>query len=171
MPLSVTIDTAPMRRLSSAMKDAPRHIRTEMVEAMRTAVAPVEAEVRASARTTLPGDLGEWTALLQVQTRAASSGPRTGVTLEATMNRKPAAKSGRRAGPRADLNAINRGRVMHYAWGQSRKGGAGLFGPQMVKPGFWTGPLRSTTAVRARKEIEAAMIRAASRVAAAAATR
>ena len=69
-------------------------------------------------------------------------------------------------GKQADLNAIDRGRVMHPVWGRAKRSGInGLAGPQLVARGYFSNVMDGLVARRAEKEILAALQRAVARVA------
>jgi hypothetical protein len=158
---NVSVDAAGLRQLGQAMRGADKQIKRELFKAVQRATRPVKEEIKASARATLPssGGLNEWVAQIGIRTRQAYTGRSVGITITGTLDNKKVARGrgkGRRKagtfGARADLRAINRGRVMHPAWGRGP-----LVGPQMVKAGFWDEPLEGLTARRARKEIVEAM--------------
>ena len=166
-------DGASLRDFGATLKGADREFRREVSRAIGHEAKVIPPEIKQSARDTLPstGGLGEWVAGIKLKVRQSFTGRAAGVTIVGTLDNKSAVRKtssggrykGRRAGTfgaRADLRAINRGRVMHPAWGRARADGSGLFGPQPVEPGFWDRPLEGTTAQRARRGIEAALVRA-----------
>jgi hypothetical protein len=80
-----------------------------------------------------------------IKTKQSYSGKFPGITITGTLDNKSAVRrsGGKRSrsrksgtfGARADLRAINRGRVMHPVYGHGP-----LVGPQMVQAGFWDRP-------------------------------
>jgi hypothetical protein len=175
--IAVSFDGRSVREFGKAMKSADKEIRKEVRKAVTAAAKPVKDEVRKSAETMLPGSLGLWaSAGLTLKVKQAYSAATSSVTVVGDLDNKKvkrgAGKGRRRSGtfgPVGDLKALNRGRVMHPAWGRAKKDG-GLFGPQMVKAGFWDTPMRGPVAQGARKEIDEAMKRALARIAASAGT-
>jgi hypothetical protein len=172
---TVQIDTADLRALGKALKGVDKTIRQNMFKAAKRVTQPVKNEIKQSARTTLPsgGGLNEWVAALGTKTKTSLSGRNVGITITGTLDNKkktvPKTGRGRRKtrrsgtfGAIADIRAINRGRVMHPAWGRGP-----LIGPQMVKTGFWTRPLEGETTTRARREMTQALEETAEAVAAA----
>lgn len=169
---TIKVDTTELRAVGVALRGADKEIRRELFKAVQRATKPVKAEIKAEAERSLPsgGGLGKWVARIGIRTRTALSGRSVGITIEGTLNNKAKVRGrgkGRRArhtfGQNADLGAINRGRVMHPAWGRGP-----LVGPQMVKAGFWDRPLQTLTAERARREILAALEAVKAQIAAAA---
>lgn len=159
------------QRVKEIMKQADKDIRRETFKAVNRAVKPIRDELKTSARKTLPGDLAEWVAKpLTTRTRQAYSGKSVGITVKATVpsKMKGRGKSKRRRtgtfGAKADLGAINRGRVMHPVWGRGP-----LVGPQMVKAGFFTDVARGPVSDRAKVEIKAALEAVAQKIAGASA--
>ncbi len=172
---AIKVDNAALKAFGRALKSADKELRKEMFKAVQTATKPVKEEIKRSAIQTLPstGGLGTWVSKIGIRTRQAYSGRNVGITITGTLDNKKITRGkgrGKRKagtfGATADLRAINRGRVMHPAWGRAKADGSGLFGPQMVKAGFWDAPLEGIVAVRARKEIEDAMRRVADEIAA-----
>lgn len=177
--LQVKIDNKALKAFGKALKGADKELRKEMFKAVASATKPVKEEIKRSAIETLPstGGLGTWVSKIGIKTRQAYSGRNVGITITGTLDNKKVARGkgrGKRKagtfGATADLRAINRGRVMHPAWGRAKADGSGLFGPQMVKSGFWSNPMEGLVAARARKEIEEAMRRVADEIAARART-
>lgn len=190
-----TADVEEFRRLGAAVKGADAALRKELFKAVANATKPVKEEVARSARETLPsgGGLNEWVASAKLTVRQAYSGRNPGVTIKAEKAKfksvrvktkhhdviGPLARGQARTktvkrriaktfGAQSDLGAIDRGRVMHPAWGRSKRGSqgaSGLFGPQMVTPGFFTRVMEGLVAKRAEKEILAALDRLATAVA------
>ena len=140
--IAVSVDSRAVREFGKALKSADKEIRKEVRKAVTAAAKPVKQEVLQSARLTLPSGLGLWaSAGLTVKVKQTYSGANTSVTIIGDLDNKKvkrgAGKGRRRSGtfgPVGDLRALNRGRVMHPAWGRAKKDG-GLFGPQMVKAG------------------------------------
>lgn len=166
-------DGASLRDFGAVLKAADKEFRREVSREIGHEAKAIPPEIKQSAIDTLPagGGLGAWVAAIKLRVRQSFTGRTVGVTIVGTLDNKSAVRktsagkrySARRAGTfgaRADLRAINRGRVMHPAWGRSKADGSGLFGPQSVEPGFWDRPLTGTTAQRARRGIEAALTRA-----------
>ncbi len=175
----VSADMSEFRALAKNVKGADKEIRGALFKAVGSAVKPVKKEIPDSARRTLPsrGGLNEWVATAQVQVRQSYSGRNPGVTIKAskaktaTSRQKtehhdligPLAKGQTRTrtvrkrkagtfGRQSDLSAINRGRVMHPAWGRGP-----LVGPQMINAGYFDQVMDQIVAVRAEKAIMAAL--------------
>lgn len=160
----ISVDLGPQKAFGAALKNAPKELRRELFRAVQRAVKPVKGEIQQSARATLPssGGLGDWVAGIALQTRQNYSGQFPGVTIVGALDNKREVRkvAGKRRksrksgtfGARADLKAINRGRVMHPTFGRGP-----LVGPQMVKPGFWDKPLEGEVTARAKREVEAAL--------------
>lgn len=151
------------REVQAALRNADADIRRRMNATVKRVTAPIEREIEASAMRTLPaaGGLNKYVAAIPVRVKVSTSGRSVEFTAEQNGGDKRTGrgKSSRRTvgsfGPKVDLRAINRGRVMHPAWGHGRalsKGG-GLFGPQMVKAGYFSNPLTGAVAARAKKAI------------------
>lgn len=161
MPI-LELDGRELRQFGKALRGADKEIRTELFKAVSRATKPVKEEVQAEARRSLPsrGGLGEWVARVGVRTRQAYTGRSVGVTITGKLGSKPRPKGRRRKTfGKADLVAINRGRVMHPAWGRGP-----LVGPQMVRAGFWDRPMETLLARRAAHEIRAAIRAAAEKI-------
>jgi hypothetical protein len=165
-------DVAKLRHLGAALKEAgDKETKREFYKAIQRATKPVKEEIKQSARDTLPhgGGLNEWVAAIGIKTKQSYSGRMPGITITGALDNKSAVRrsGGKRSksrksgtfGARADLRAINRGRVMHPAWGHGP-----LVGPQMVTPGFWDKPFKGIVARRATKEIRRAMADVAKQV-------
>lgn len=176
---TVEIDTRALQALGKALKGADKDIRREMYKAAQRATRPVKDEIKASARVTLParGGLNEWTAALGIKTKTSLGGRTVGIFITAALDNKKKTvpkttgkgrRKTRRAGtfgPIADLRALNRGRIMHPAWGRGP-----LIGPQMVKAGFWNKPLEGAVTDRGRREMTQALEATAAALAAVART-
>lgn len=164
--LQVGINQADLRRLRPVLKAADKDIRREFAKAAMSATKPVKQAIRDSALQTLPksGGLNRWAAALGIKTRVALTGRNPGVFITGALDNKRHSRKVGSAGKRrkvrkaglfgaqADLRALNRGRVMHPAWGRGP-----LVGPQMVRSGFWDRPLQGPIADKARKEIITAL--------------
>lgn len=127
------------RDLASALRRAPKTLQDGLRRGLTAAVAPVEDEVKASARRVLPsgGGMGDWVAArVDVSPKVATSSDRVTVTVTISMRGH-------------DLSAINRGRIMHPVYGRLP-----MRGPQLVKPGFVTDALKGPVADRARREMD-----------------
>jgi hypothetical protein len=167
MPVHVRIagDVDKLRALGALLKESgDKELKREFAKAVQRATRPIKDEIKQSAIDTLPhsGGLNAWVSQIGIKTRQSYSGKFPGVTITGTLDNKSVVRrtsSGRRKGrksgtfgARADLRAINRGRVMHPVFGHGP-----LVGPQMVTAGFWDKPLTGVTAQRARREIREAM--------------
>ncbi len=143
-----------LQKLGAQLKAADKAVRREMYAAVRKSAAPVQTEMRTAAQDYLPsgGGLGAWVAALTVRVRQSYSGRRAGIALVGHLTSGGSGKA-------ADLGAINRGRVMHYAWGKRKKGG-GLFGPQSVRGHFWDDTAKGPVMKRAKADMLAALQRA-----------
>lgn len=172
------IDSRALQALGRAVRAADPTVRRELFAAVQRATRPVKDEIKVSARQTFPagGGLNEWVAALGVKTKTSLSGRRAGVVITGTLDNKRHSvrrAGGRRRktrktgtfGARADLRALNRGRVMHPAWGRGP-----LLGPQMVRAGFWDRPLEGEVTDRAHREMVQALEATAAAIAAAART-
>lgn len=167
------VEVVGLQEMLKKLKGAKnKELRGALVRAMNTAAKPVKEEIKESARRTLPsgGGLGEWAANLDIKTKTSLTSRRPGVTIQASARAK--VKRARRAGrirkvrlagtfgQFADVRALDRGRVMHPMFGRAKKGG-GLFGPQMVKPGFFTdvvtGPVSQRAGVEIKRELDKAL--------------
>lgn len=100
-------------------------------EVRRTIRRPIPAAregIKAAALRTLPvrGGLNRWVASTKVTASIALTARRVQVTLKGGRNS---------ARKRSDVNAIDRGRVRHPAWGRR---GPGQWSNQTVVPGFFT---------------------------------
>lgn len=184
--MGMSADVSDFRWLASVARRAEPAIRKELYAGVSRAVRPVRQEIPASARQTLPksGGLAEWAASAKVTTRQAYSGKAAGASIEvskpktrtARVKTAQAALIGplpkgqtrtrttrrRRAGTfgtRADLGALDRGRVMHPTWGRGP-----LVGPQAVPTGFASRVFEGPVAARAEQEVLAALGRAVDRV-------
>lgn len=151
------------KAVAAALKAADGDLQREMADAIRKATAGLQGEIAASARSTLPGALGSWVAAQRVDVKVSASGKTVELVAVQGGGGKPAPKGrrGKRFGARADLKAINRGRVMHPVWGRGP-----LVGPQLVQKGFWDRPLQGPVAAKVKKEIIAAAERVAHQIAA-----
>jgi hypothetical protein len=163
----VRVDVAAVRALGRDLKAVgDKQLKVEVIKAAQRATRDVKDEIKASAVETLPssGGLGRWVAAITLRTRVAFGGRSVGVTIQGALDNKRAAKKSRSSGKRykarrsgtfgarADLGAINRGRVMHPVYGR------GPLQLQRVQEGFWTKPLEGETAEKARAEIVEAML-------------
>ena len=167
--MALSADVRAYRELGALLKGVEKDVKRELFKAVSSATKPVKAEIRESARRTLPrkGGLNEWVAGAKVTTRQSYSGRNPGVTIKAERDKfKSVSVGGKRSkkrlpgtfGKKSDLGAINRGRVMHPYYGRARKvEGNGLYGPQMVRPGFFTDVMTGVMAQRAKREILTAM--------------
>ena len=141
-------DTHEFDALAARLRGADRRLKAELRKGMTTAVAPIRGEVAESARSTLPGGLGDWAAAARITTRTVLSGNRAGVTIKAARRN--------RSGKPGGLARLNDGTVYHFAWGRGK--------PirQAVPAGYFTAVMQTKVARRARKAALAAMSTAAS---------
>lgn len=173
-----SIDAKSLAAFGKAMRAAPKEVRQAFAKSVGHEAKVIPPEIRASAIESLPagGGLNVWVSKLGMRVRQSWSGRSPGITITGTLDNKRAVRKtssggrykARRSGTFgkvADVRAINRGRVMHPAWGRSKADGSGLFGPQMVRPGFWTRPLEGLVARRAAKRIKEAIDQAAKTIA------
>lgn len=172
--ITIAGDIAQLRATGRALREAgDKEQKRELYKAVQRATRPIKEEIKQSARDTLPssGGLNEWVAAIGIKTKQSYNGRMPGVTIQGTLDNKRVVRrsGGKRSktrksgtfGARADLRAINRGRVMHPVWGHGP-----LVGPQGVTPGFWDHPLKGVTAQRAKREIREAMTRTVKAIAA-----
>ena len=163
-------DVSEFRQLATVVRGADKTLRKEMFAAIASAAKPVKEEIPRSARQLLPkrGGLNEWVAGAQITVRQAYSGRNPGVLIKAekpktvkrrvrdttigplrpgqTRTRTTRSRKAGTFGARSDLPAIDRGRVMHPAWGRGP-----LLGPQLVQRGFFTAVMEGLVARRAEK--------------------
>lgn len=168
----IKVDAASLRKFNAALKGADREIRAEFSKSIQRATRPVKEVIHESARDTLPkrGGLNEWAAAIGIKTASRLGGKNPSVVVTGALDNKRQVRrsGGRRSrtrkagtfGAKADVRALNRGRVMHPAWGRGP-----LVGPQMVPTGFWDKPLEGEVSRTAQQEIHAAMERAAKNIA------
>jgi hypothetical protein len=162
VPISVaTPNSAALRR---ALRNAQSDVRKGFYRAMNTALKPVKEEVTNSALSNLPkrGGLNKWGTRITYKTQVAYAGPTTRVTLTAMPKAKVVTKkiAGKRRkvrkpftfGTFPDLRALERGRIMHPYMGRKNASGV-LYGPQMVKPGFFSDVMKGPVAARAKLEM------------------
>ncbi len=116
--------------------------------ASSTATRPLEQELRASARVTLPrrGGLGEWAAKLRVTEQQSSSGARTTTTVTAQMGN-------------ARLGMLDSGRVEHLTYGR------GPLRPQRIRGGFARRVFTGAVSRRVEQEGARALARATKQIA------
>jgi hypothetical protein len=106
--------------------------RREIIKAaskgMRTAVKPVRRAIKAKAKSTLPssGGLNIWVSKISVLAQIRLSGRRAGVKLKGGRNSSRG---------RADISAIDRGRVRAPSWGHRTRAS---WHTVQVTPGFFT---------------------------------
>jgi hypothetical protein len=159
---TIKVDKEHLKAFGRQLKGADKELRRQQARAVQRATKPVKQEIKASAIATLPsrGGLGLWASKIGIRTRQAYSGRNVGITITGTIDNKAKVRGrgkgkrqARTFGDRADLRAINRGRIMHPVYGRGP-----LVGPQMVKKGFWDKPMLGVTAQRAKREILEAMV-------------
>jgi hypothetical protein len=107
--------------------------RREVVKALRRAirepVPAIRAAVSASALSTLPrrGGLGAWVAASKLSASVKVTGRIVGLLIKGGRSKS--------TGGRADVRAIDRGRVRHPSWGRRWEG---QWHTQLVRPGYFT---------------------------------
>lgn len=170
----VRADTRQFQALGRALREVgDKELKRQLYRAVSRATKPAKAEIKKSAISVLPhgGGLNKWAATLTVTTRQYYQGKGAGVLIKGGKNSKtktikpgfigplqPGQKRTRKTrrkgtfGAKADMDALNRGRVMHPTWGRGP-----LRGPQMVPKGFFDKPLQGPVSDRMRKEILAAL--------------
>lgn len=90
-----------------------------MARKLTIALKPVKAELRQSARDTLPHGLGATVASSRINTRTVLSGKAAGMRLVMTSQH--------------DIAAMDRGRLRHPLYGNRN-----FWYSQEIKPGWWT---------------------------------
>jgi hypothetical protein len=105
---------------------------------VRKPVPAIRKAIRARAKNILPssGGLGAWVSRIGISVRFKLSGRSTGITLKGGRNSQ---------GGRSDIRAIDAGRVRHPSWGRR---GPKQWHNQVVRTGFFTGPVAETDAWR-----------------------
>lgn len=137
-----------IRKASGALRKAAGPIRRELAAGQLDATRPLEQELRASARVTLPrrGGLGEWAAKLRVTEQQSSSGARTTTTVTAQMGN-------------ARLGMLDSGRVEHLTYGR------GPLRPQRIRGGFARRVFTGAVSRRVEQEGGRALARATKQIA------
>jgi hypothetical protein len=175
--VAVRVDDTAIRQMGKVLRGTGKEFRRELFAAAQRTTRPVKDEIKQAALNTLPsgGGLNEWVSKIGIKTRNSLGGRTPGLFIVGTIdNKREVRKAGGKRrklrkrgtfGARADLRAIDRGRVMHPIFGHLNAEGK-LAGPQMVKAGFWTNTLTGPVAERAKGEYVDAMKAVARKVAA-----